>query len=249
MKTSNKLLLIAFGIILTGIIVILFSIKKYVVFENINVSGIKTEKIHAVSAFTNLEISGAIYVELQKSTKNELTLVGDTAILSRLTIDQVGDNLILKLKGSISEKHQINAVLRTDKMEINKIRVSAGSSLTSQDTIFSQNIDIDASAGARSNTPVVVKSVDCNASAGATIKLKGEAENLSAQASAGAHVDAQNLAASNVKVNASAGGFSLVWAVETLDVSCSAGGFVKYKGHPDMRNIDLNSGGNLSKID
>jgi hypothetical protein len=249
MKTSNKLLLIALAIILTGTILFILKIKQLSNIGQVELSGKIAEKTQIISDFENLQVEGGINVTIQKSDTNSLTFEADTTILNHISVDQIGNNLVIKMKISNLKYSKVEASLKTKNLDITKFDLSAGADVNTLDTIRVSEMSLDLSAGAHAKLPVICNSVQCNTSAGASADLSGKTKTFKAESSAGAQLIADKLVADEASADASAGGYILLNVVNSLDVKCSAGGTVRYTGRPDMRNIDISSGGNLSKAE
>jgi hypothetical protein len=247
MKTSNKFLIIALAIILTGTVLVILKVKQFVVGERIELSGTTIEKVHEISDFENLNVSGAMDLQIVKSDVNKLTLEADTSILRLVKISQSGNMLTIKMNSSFNKHVKVQGTLQAKDFNFRSLNISAGAEVATIDTITSPDIKISLSAGGHANLPLSCNSVDCSASAGAGANLSGKTKDLNTDASAGAQIIAEKLIAENARAEASAGGYILINVSNSLDVSCSAGGSVKYFGQPDMKNIDISSGGNLSK--
>jgi hypothetical protein len=249
MKTSNKLLLIALAIILTGTILFILKIKQLSNIGQVELSGKTAEKTQVISDFENLEVEGGIDVTIYKSDSNSLTFSADTSILKHISVEQLGNNLVIKMKISNLRHSKIEASLKAKNLNIKNFDLSAGADVSTLDTIRVPEMSLDLSAGAHAKLPVISNYIQCNTSAGAGADLSGKTRTFKAESSAGAQLIADNLVAEEASADASAGGYILLNAVNSLDVKCSAGGTVRYKGRPDMKNIDISSGGNLSKAE
>lgn len=247
MKTSNKLLIIAFAIILTGTVLVILKVKQFMVGEQIELSGTTTEKVYEVFDIKEINVAGAFEIKIIKSDISKLTLEADSSILSNVIVEQTGNSLAIKLKSMWGIHTKVKGTLQVKDFDIRNMELSAGAEIKSYDTLTTAQLTINVSAGAHADLPVSCDYLDCNASAGAGAKLSGQAKEFKTNASAGAHIKAGELIAEDAIADASAGGFILLNVSKNLDVSCSAGGSVKYFGNPAMKNIDINSGGNLSK--
>lgn len=254
MKTSNKLLLAAFALILAGTIVIMIKVKSFVSEtisvhnnEKIELSGEIEEKNIEINHFTRLKVEGAVSVELVKGNSNSLVVKADTAILKHVKIDQNENKLTIKLVNMKNKRIRANIKLTTSDMNIEKISANAGAKLNVTDTISAENIDIDVNAGGHGNFPVSCESIQCSANAGGFATLSGKADKFRGSANAGGHVKANSLYVKKADANAVAGGHIFISVSEELNADCTAGGVVKYSGNPTNKNVNTSAGGRVVK--
>ena len=136
MKTSNKLLLAAFGLIIAGTIVILIKIKSFVsdTFtitnnDKIELSGEIKEKSYDIKNFNWLKVEGAVSLELSKGESNSISVKADTAILKYLQVDQADNKLIVKLVNIRNKGVRAHVKLTTTDMDIKHLTANAGAKL------------------------------------------------------------------------------------------------------------------------
>lgn len=254
MKTSNKLLLAAFGLILAGTIVIIFKVKSFVGEtisignnEKIELSGEIEEKAYDITSFNRLKVEGAISLELSKGETNTLSVRADTAILKYVQVEQMDNKLTIKLVNIHNKRARAKVKLTTSDMNLEKLTANAGSKLEVKDTLRAENIDIEVNAGGHGRFPVFSKEVECDANAGAFATIIGKTEKFRGNATAGAHIKAKELGARYAKVNAVAGAQITISVSDELDADCTAGGVVKYNGNPKIKNVNTNAGGRVVK--
>jgi hypothetical protein len=254
MKTSNKLLLAAFALILAGTILILIKIKSFVSEtisiinnEKVELSGVTEEKDYNIASFTRLKVEGAISLELSKGSSNSLTVKADTAIIKHVNIDQGDGKLSIKLVNVQNKRARAQVKLIVSDLNIEHIAANAGAKLNVIDTLSSENIDIEVNAGGHGNFPVSCIEVECSANAGGFATLKGNAEKFRGSATAGGHVKARELYVKKAKAKAIAGGHVIISVSEELDADCTAGGVVKYNGNPTNKNVNTSAGGRVVK--
>lgn len=249
MKTSNKLLLIAFAILLAGTVLVILKVKQFVVGESIEMSGTIANKDYEISDIEVLNIEGPVELEIIKSGNNKLTLDADSSVLKYITVTQTDKMLKIKLNTLYNKHIKVHGTLNINDFAFKSLEIGAGAQVSSVDTLVSDKLVIELNAGGRINIPVSCNQLECEANAGAGADLSGKTKEFKTSANAGAQINAGMLETEDTRAEANAGGFVLVKVSKSLDVHCSAGGTVKYIGQPDMKNIDINSGGNLSKAE
>jgi len=213
----------------------------------LNINAQETKKL---SAFSSLNLSGDIKVELVKGEpKAEITMIkGD---IDDLKVEQKGGTLTLKIKNSILWNNSISAriVLYTND-EFESMNVSAGSTLKSAEKFMVGDCSINISSGAVFNMMLEGEDLDLNVSSGASVKLEGTANSINVNVSSGGSLDGRNFETKIADANASSGGSAKIWVTDHLSANTSSGGSVKYKGDPKTTNIQAGkwSGGSVKKM-
>ncbi|MBN2485431.1 MAG: DUF2807 domain-containing protein [Bacteroidales bacterium] len=249
MKTSNKMLLGALLILLSGTVIVIIRIRQYVVTDTLTLSGVTTEKTVNISVLDNLTISGALDIKVVTSNKNSLLLSGDSTLLGNVKVEDKNNGLAIKLNGLKNNNHNVTGTIYTTSLQPERIELSSGAFLSTSDTLKPDKLNLVLYSGSQANVFVKCKTLNCEAFAGARAELSGGASDFTTKAFAGANIDAVNLLTENTIAEASAGAHITVNVTGSLDANCSASGSVRYSGSPEMKNISVGSGGNLSKIE
>jgi DUF4097 and DUF4098 domain-containing protein YvlB len=253
MKTSNKILLIAFAIMLASVVLILLKVKQYVYtnldfsgHEKIELSGVVTDKKYDITNFNQLKVEGAISLELSKGESNSLTIKADTAIFKQIQVNQSDNRLTIKLINTHGKRHMATAVLHMPEMILEDLNVNAGAIVESDDTLKGSQMNVSTNAGAQTRISLTCQQLDCSANAGSITSLSGKAENVKASATAGAQIKAYKLLASKADANAVAGAQIHLNVTSELNANCTAGGSVRYKGSPVIKRVNTTAGGSIS---
>lgn len=258
MKTSNKLLLIAFILIISGAFFVIYKVKTFINFytseevvhaKDLELSGEVIEKTYKLQSFNNIRLDGGIKANLFKGEQNELILRGDPTLVNFVEVEEHGDKLVVKLTSVKGKNIRVNADIYTTSLEIDDINVNAGASLKSEEIFEVEEMDIDANAGAQISLSLFCEKVKCSNNAGGIANLQGTTKELSVNANAGGIINAQDLEAEKVDASANAGGIITVYASEKIDASCVAGGIISYAGNPEKVSKTTVAGGILKKID
>ena len=258
MKRSNKMLIIALALIVSGVFFMVYKVKTAVnsalsesgvVVDNPGISGVQAEKRYEIGAFERLVVNGSVVVKMIKSDTDKVVLRGDSMLLNFVEIEQRDQKLAVGLTKIKGRKIKVEVDIYTTNMQLTKISVNAGARLTSDETISSSDLDIDVNAGARIGLHVNCTSVACSSNAGAQASLTGSTTKFLGSANAGATIKAKNLKAKKVEASANAGAHVTVYASEVLEASCLAGGHVTYFGNPVKVDKSTLAGGRLQKGD
>lgn len=257
MKTSNKLLLIAFVLILSGTFYIIYKAKTFIEVSpndhmvsarDLNLSGKTREKIVPISEFENLRVSGGIKAQLIHGNENKLVLRGDTVLLNYVEIEEYDHALSIRQTTVKGKRMDVEVDIITTNLEISDIKVNAGGQLNSKELITAKDLHVEANAGGNFNIRVEAESVSCSSNAGAHATLEGNTNDFSGRANAGASINAVDLKAEKVRIRANAGASASVYATQTIEAKCVAGGHVDYAGNPEKESKTTTAGGSISKI-
>jgi hypothetical protein len=130
------------------------------------------------------------------------------------------------------------------------IEVSSGSTLTAENEVASQNMEIEVSSGSTCKIELVAEKVDVEVSSGSTLMLRGETDALSVEVSSGSTFNGQDFKAERVDVEASSGSTAKVWALRQIEANASSGSSIKYKGNPSKKDLSAGkySGGSIKEM-
>lgn len=240
MKTSNKILLIAFAVTLIGITIFVSYFKKSV-FENcVEAKGPVVEKLVKTDHFKGIISSNNLNIEITQDTIQKVVISAEENLIDNFTVIVKDDQL--KVSRIYCTRKSKNALIKISVDTLEKIKVQSGGKLRSTNTIQGESIDIDASGGGQVNMTLAYKAVFCNLSAGAMGILEGQANRLRSEINSGSQLQAGNLNTKNCDLTASSGANAEVNASEELIVNATSGANIRYKGEPVTKKIDVNSG-------
>ncbi len=199
-----------------------------------------------VGSFSAIKVAEGIDVYLKKGDK--------TAVRLEVTGTEP-ENVITEISGGYLKVHMAsgNYKNRTVKVyvtyvELEKISASSASNIFSDGEIKSRNLSISASSAASIDISVEAASVSVNASSAADVDLRGKTARLTVEVSSSGEVNAYDLEAESVTVQASSAGTAKVHATGELNAQASSAGSIRYKGNPSRSNTTSSSGGSVKKI-
>ena len=239
MKTSNKILLAALGILIIFMVGIAISLK--VNLKNYMVEGdgniITHEQI--IEPFDKLVINGAISIEYVLGESNRLSIEADSNLLQNVEISMIDNTL--KIRRTSGRKHFTGTL--TAPM-VSDITLSNGAKLSSKDTIQIQTLDFTVNAG---GSLVLTGNIDTIASAinaGAKATLIGTCKEMKASLNAGSELRAFGMNVDHLTISANAGSNALVNSKE-LEVSASSGSVIRYNEGATLKKVETSSGGTI----
>lgn len=219
-----------------------------------------------VSFFNGLSASTGLDVVITQGEKDFIEVESDDNLIEYI-ITEVRDGILkIHWKNNINVKKYTKAVVRVTFKHLNSIKASSSADIYGKGVIRAESIKISASSAADVELTVEAQLVEGNASSsgdldldvtadkielssssGADIDIKGAAEMLIASVSSGADIDAKKFIAKKADVSASSGGDIDVHVSDELEVSASSGGDVTYYGDPKITDLNVSSGGDITK--
>ena len=188
-------------------------------------SGVSKVEKRNVQAFTSVDLSGALEVEITAQKDLSVEIEGDDNILPLITTEVKGGVLTVSNSQSISTKSKLR--LRISIPTLNGISSSGASEIVASG-IRSDDFKIDTSGASN-------------------LRIRGEAKTFELKMSGAGDVDARDLRAQKVTVNSSGAASADVYASEELSVNVSGAGNVNYYGNPKVINEDKSGAGTITK--
>jgi hypothetical protein len=196
------------------------------------------------SDFTELKVSQGIEVSLTMSKETSLSLEADEN-LHDLIITEVEDGVLhIYSEENIYRSTARKVYLSTS--TIDKINVSSGAAVVSENTIQAEDFEVNTSSGSSVRLMLNVSDLSCDTSSGSDARLKGTASHFVVNASSGSSIKAKELAVKTCDADVSSGASIKVNVSENLDANASSGGGIRYVGSPKDVDKNSSSGGSIS---
>lgn len=235
MKTKITLAVLFFGLLLTSCVQI----------EGVKGSGdVTTETLEIKENFEGIKASNAISVILTQAKETSIKVETDDNLHEILKV-YVEDEILhiyfdRNIRSAVSRKVYVGMPI------INSLQASSASSITGENTIETEDLDLNASSAASINVEVKAFSISSNSSSAASIKLKGTCTELDADASSASNIKAKGLETKIVRANASSAASIKVFASKTLYAEASSGASVNCYGDPEDKSVSESSGGSIN---
>lgn len=210
------------------------------------------QNTRSVSNFDSFHASGNVSVTLIKSNETKVEFEMIRGNEESLQIKEEGSKLRIRIKNnnSIFGRSNAKAEVKVYYKELSEIKSSAGSNVSSQGTVVSNNMDISASSGSTLSLDLSANEIGIKSSSGASMNLEGEASKVVVSTSSGATISASELISKEAYIDASSGATTSIHASEEIVAHVSSGGNVRYSGNPSKKKIDKSiSGGSVRSID
>lgn len=188
-------------------------------FSYIKGSGIvKTEK-RDLAPFKQIDVSGAIEVEITSQKEFNVDVQTDDNLLEYVRTEVSGDTLKIYTKGFLKRQNPVKVFISLP--ELTGAEVSGASKITANN-IKTETLTLDLSGASK-------------------ILVNGEAANLNIDASGASKIDAENLQVANADIDLSGATRVVVNATEELKADASGASKILYVGQP--KNIFKDTSG------
>lgn len=243
MKTLLKI-----TVLITTYLVILFSTSSCNLGGLAGIKGsnnVISEERDISSNFETIKVQQGINLYLSQGNSTDLKVEADDNIIDILITEVKNDELNIYFDKNVYKAKARNVYLTTS--DISRIRTSSGASVKSENTINTNNLNLDSSSGSSIKIHVNSNEVKSESSSGASIHIYGKTNTFSANASSGSSIDADELTCVDAFANASSGANINVNVSGKLTANASSGGDIDYEGNPTNINKDTSSGGSVSE--
>lgn len=245
MKTSVKLLLILFILMIISTSAIIIKVHSDFVFDDSK--PVLSEKQLSLSAFHQIEANGRANIIYTQDTFQRVELKADSSQMRYIQMDVKDGKLSINIRREYRNRRAVQIEITAD--SINEVDLKAGGSFESAKQFRVTDFVGKASAGADFKMDCKLSNLSMEMSAGSDARLSGECRSLTLEANAGSDFKAFDLLAQNAVVHANAGSTVKVNAVKSLEAHANSGSNIYYKGNPQLSNVDISSGGNLRKTE
>lgn len=250
MKTTNKILLTAFVLILLASLAMMGYIRSQVspeMFHSVEGSGQVLEQERLLENFNGLHLRGNMNVYLYPGTDAFLRIEADDNLHDLITSDHRDGILSLTLEQQVSRHAKLD--IHIGFHQIDEIHVSAGGKVFTKAPIYATFLSHVVQTGAQSTLHLYVDELDLKVQAGATANLEGEAESMILISQAGAMVYASDLRVSVCEIMARAGSVNMLYVTESISGRARQGAILQLKGNPDQRGFSSQQGVSIEILD
>jgi len=250
MKTSNKILLGAFILILISATVMMIIVKANLNGETGSmVSGNKhaITQTRDVQNFQNIEAKGGIKLKLTQGATTAVKVEADDNLIDMISTEVRNNKLYISLDRNIRHYEALNVYVTFDTLY--NLTLQAGVQATNTDTLKFGDLDFDVSSGAGAEMNLLAEDLNLNVSSGSRVTLSGKTNQFRVDNSSGAIVNASRLEAVYCRASSSSGANTRIWVTKECSIDASSGGRIKYAGSPQIKDMDISSGGSVSHED
>lgn len=193
--------------------------------------------------FTSIEVSRGIDVIVAQSNIKSIEVKADDNIIEHISTDI--NNSVLTITLDKSVKNLSSKKVYVSLPNIESLRSTSGSSISSKNTLVVKSIDVKSSSGSEINIDVEAEKIICESSSGSEISVEGKAIKLEASSSSGSEIEAQNLFVNDIIANSSSGSSIELHPIISLSAKASSGSDIVYFNNPKSLTKKSSSGGSI----
>jgi hypothetical protein len=202
-----------------------FGFPTVSIFSSVKGSGvIKTEK-REVKGFKQIDVSGAIEVEINAQKDFSVDVEADDNLLEYVKTEVDGDTLKIYTKSRIWKHNKIRVVISMP--ELTEAEVSGASKITASN-IKTESFKLDVSGASK-------------------IEVNGEAKDLKIESSGASKINAENLKVANADVEVSGATSVTINATEEVKAEASGASKIHYVGEPKNVIKDVSGASKVSQ--
>lgn len=205
---------------------------------------IKTEN-RKVADFKGLDVNGGFEIQVTLGNNESVRIEADENLLGNIKTEVKKGILHIYNEGSITTKNKMKAYVTL--RELNSLDISGGVKVIGKSTFKVPEFKMELSGAANIQMALETTKLTAGMSGASKITLTGRADNLSLNMSGASNVNAEDLEANIVSVDASGASKVRVFAKESLNIDASGASHVAYKGSPSITS-ETSGGTRISKL-
>jgi len=195
-------------------------------------SGTLKTETRNVSGFSKVSLSGTGNLVIQQAPVEALTVTAEDNILPLIQTTEDGDTLVIKYQDNVSVQPTRPIVFALTAKSLTGVSVSGEGTVT-MNGINTPSLDIHMSgAGDVTAHSVSTASLNVNISGAANVTIDGQTTQQSITISGAGKYQADKFTSKNATINISGSGSGTVNVQDTLNVTITGEGDVKYIGNP-----------------
>lgn len=217
---------------------------------NIN-SGVKgngnviTEERTVSESFNTIKASEGLAVILTQSNTESITVEADENLMD-LIVTEIEDG-VLKIHTRENIGKSKSKKIMVNVKALSRITSTSGSSVSSTNTISSNQISLKSTSGSRLKIDINATEVNCKSTSGSSMSLSGKTDRVIAEATSGSRIKAEDLIAESGEIKATSGASASVNTSEKLIAKANSGASIKYYGDPEFVEKNDAVSGSISK--
>ncbi len=245
MKTSNKILLIAFGLLLIGIVSLMLIIRKELSKEPLDGSGRAVKDLREAFPFMDVDISGELKVYLQQGDSLSVMIEADDNLLDFIDTSIKDNQLKIRISEPISKESQIVAYITLP--DLSRLGAANNAVIVANEPLTGSYLEIDLSSGTESTLELNYEKVNINLSSAAKATLHGAAEKLYAESATGSFLDARFFKVTECDITARSDSRAKVYVTNSFNATARSGSMIEYRGEPSKRAWYTSGGGTIQE--
>jgi hypothetical protein len=214
--------------------------------DGIEGSGNITTQTRTVTEdFKKIEVDYGIEVVIEQSNNKSVVVKADDNLLQHITTKV--QNGVLKVSSDHGYNSSETPTVTVQMPIINGLEATAGSKITSKNTIITALIAVKSSSGSEINLSVEADDISLESTSGSSIDVRGKALKLDTSSSSGSSIEAQKLMANQVDAQATSGSSTDISPIVSMKGKASSGASIDYHKTPKTLTKEETSGGSVSE--
>lgn len=243
-----KAIILFTKVVIVTLFALLMTSCKYAVDFGNGIKGngnITTQNRAILGDFNKIEVDCGIEVVVEQSNSKSVVVKADENLQQHITTKV--ENGVLKVSSDNSYNSTESPVVTVQMPKIYGLEATAGSKITSKNTIITALIAVKSSSGSEINLSVEADEISAESTSGSTIDLRGKALKLDTSSSSGSNIDAENLMANQVDAQATSGSSTDIYPIVSMKAKASSGASIDYHKTPKTLSKEETSGGSVSE--
>lgn len=191
----------------------------------------QTIKSDKLDPFTDIELTGNLIVELTQAEQPAIEIQLNNTDISRLSWNVSGGVLSIRLRPGVNSGS--SADIKISYSQLSRMKI-AGANVAFKTPYQGLMLDMDMSAGAALGGMFEAQDVMLKITGTSAASLTGGVKYLTINASNRSKVNARELIAEDVNVNASSGAEVYVHGIDRIQITSDTGASVFYQGSPQI---------------
>lgn len=212
------------------------------------IAGPREEK--EVGEFSELRISGATVVVIEKGDKCAVRLEGDESAKSRVLIRSKDNTLDISSKNSDDSKNANDSkvTIYVTMRDLDKIQCSGASNVEVKNEFKTEDFELVCSGASVLNLSLKLTSMTMKLSGASLIKLNGTCQQLEMESSGASSVKAPDFVIQDAEIKASGASSTVVNVQSKLSIKVSGASSVKYKGSPTVDEQQVTGASSVKRL-
>jgi hypothetical protein len=201
-------------------------------------------------SFTAISVSSGIDLYLTQGNEESIAVSADEKYMDRFKTEVVNGTLKIYYDNKgvtwTADKHRkLKAYVSFKTLQ--KLHGSSGSEVTVKGNITADELEMKFSSGSAFEGEVNAKMLNVDQSSGSDMKVSGKADKLVVDVSSGSSFKGYGLTVDYCNAEASSGASVNITINKELSAKANSGGDVRYKGTALIRDVNVNSGGQVKR--
>jgi hypothetical protein len=201
-----------------------------------------------VNSFDQVHVSGSFDVTLAKGNTESVKIESTSLELDKIETEVEGDKLKIGFKKG-TYRHTGTIKVYVTYKELEAIHSSGSSTVVCNSELKANNFELHTSGSGN----IKISSLDTGElnmhnSGSSDVDVAGTAKRQILSISGSSKINAFDLKSEESKVNISGSGNVNINVTQSLEARVSGSGDIRYRGNPDIRNIQVSGSGNIKKV-